>query len=100
PGKAPSGRGPTGDPAGDGGLDAAGISERAGTPAASRSSGDGRGRSPMSGIEIAEDIVLPDTGDGRLWVAGAVVVDDRGRAFAQRRSPDPQASPDCWAVAG
>ncbi|MFW5420429.1 NUDIX domain-containing protein [Nocardiopsis sp. CNT-189] len=54
----------------------------------------------MTGIEIAEDIVLPDTGDGRCWVVGAVVVDERGRAFAQRRSPDRKVFPHCWDVVG
>ncbi|MDA2812464.1 NUDIX domain-containing protein [Nocardiopsis sp. RSe5-2] len=58
---------------------------------------DGTG---SGGVAVREGIVFPDTGDGRRWVVGAVVVDGRGRAFAQRRSPDRKAFPNCWDVVG
>ncbi|WP_412759347.1 NUDIX domain-containing protein [Nocardiopsis rhodophaea] len=51
-------------------------------------------------VEIAEGIVFPDTGDGGLWVGGAVIIDDEGRAFAQRRSPDRKIFPHCWDIVG
>ncbi|WP_017623280.1 NUDIX domain-containing protein [Nocardiopsis chromatogenes] len=58
---------------------------------------DGTG---SGGVRVREGIVFPDTGDGHRWVVGAVVVDGRGRAFAQRRSPDRKAFPNCWDVVG
>ncbi|WP_017590309.1 NUDIX hydrolase [Nocardiopsis ganjiahuensis] len=51
-------------------------------------------------VEIAEGIEFPDTADGRMWVAGAVIVDDRGNAFAQRRSATRKVFPNCWDVVG
>jgi 8-oxo-dGTP diphosphatase len=51
-------------------------------------------------VEIAEGITFPDTADGERWVAGAVVVDAQGRAFAQRRSATRKVFPNCWDVVG
>lgn len=51
-------------------------------------------------VEIAEGIEFPDTADGRMWVAGAVIIDDRGNAFAQRRSATRKVFPNCWDVVG
>ena len=51
-------------------------------------------------VEVAEGIEFPDTSDGRLWVAGAVVIDERGNAFAQRRSATRKVFPHCWDIVG
>ncbi len=51
-------------------------------------------------VDIAEGIEFPDTDDGRMWVAGAVIIDERGHAFAQRRSADRKVFPHCWDVVG
>ncbi|GAA1089468.1 NUDIX hydrolase [Nocardiopsis metallicus] len=51
-------------------------------------------------VEVAEGIEFPDTSDGRLWVAGAVIVDERGNAFAQRRSGTRKVFPHCWDIVG
>ncbi|WP_046472489.1 NUDIX domain-containing protein [Allosalinactinospora lopnorensis] len=51
-------------------------------------------------VRVEAGIGFPDTGDGNLWVAGAVIVDDTGRAFAQRRSPDRKVFPNCWDIVG
>lgn len=51
-------------------------------------------------VEIAEGIEFPDTADGRRWVAGAVIIDERGNVFAQRRSATRKVFPHCWDVVG
>ncbi|MFC4563545.1 NUDIX hydrolase [Nocardiopsis mangrovi] len=51
-------------------------------------------------VLVAEDIVFPATDDGNRWVAAAVIVDDSGRAFAQRRSPGRKVFPHCWDIVG
>ncbi|MBR8740591.1 NUDIX domain-containing protein [Nocardiopsis sp. MG754419] len=51
-------------------------------------------------VRVAEGIAFPDTSDGRRWVAGAVIVDGRGRAFAQRRSATRKVFPHCWDIVG
>ncbi|RCV49263.1 NUDIX domain-containing protein [Marinitenerispora sediminis] len=50
-------------------------------------------------VRVAAGVDLPRTG-GATWVVGAVVLDDRGRAFAQRRSPGRRLFPDCWDIVG
>jgi 8-oxo-dGTP diphosphatase len=54
----------------------------------------------VESVEVAEGIEFPDTADGRMWVAGAVVVDGRGNAFAQRRSATRKVFPHCWDIVG
>lgn len=49
---------------------------------------------------VAEGIEFPDTTDGHRWVAAAVIIDEGGRAFAQRRSADRKVFPHCWDVVG
>ncbi|WP_067975942.1 NUDIX hydrolase [Nocardiopsis trehalosi] len=51
-------------------------------------------------VRVADDVVFPATDDGHRWVAGAVIVDDGGRAFTQRRSLDRRVFPGCWDVVG
>jgi 8-oxo-dGTP diphosphatase len=36
----------------------------------------------------------------RLEVAAALIFDERGRVFVQRRSPDRRLLPDCWDIVG
>lgn len=50
------------------------------------------------GITVAPGIAFPDTSDGRTHVAGAVIVDDRGRIFTQRRSAARKIFPHCWDI--
>ncbi|GAA4951167.1 hypothetical protein GCM10023224_39510 [Streptomonospora halophila] len=52
------------------------------------------------GVSVAPGIRFPDTADGGLWVAGAVVSDGEGRVFVQRRSPDRRLFPGCWDLVG
>lgn len=51
-------------------------------------------------VHIAEGIDIPAVDDGRQWVAGAVIIDGDGRAFAQRRSPQRKLFPGCWDAVG
>ncbi|WP_047871887.1 NUDIX domain-containing protein [Nocardiopsis sp. RV163] len=53
-----------------------------------------------TGITVAPGIEFPDTADGRTHVAAAVIADDRGRVFAQRRSPTRRVFPHCWDIVG
>ncbi|MFE1470304.1 MULTISPECIES: NUDIX hydrolase [Nocardiopsis] len=53
-----------------------------------------------TGITVAPGIEFPDTADGRTHVAAAVIADDRGRVFAQRRSPTRKVFPHCWDIVG
>ncbi|MCM2578260.1 NUDIX hydrolase [Streptomyces meridianus] len=43
---------------------------------------------------------MPEPADGELWTVGAVILDARGHAFAQRRSPDRRLFPDTWDIVG
>ncbi|ANP51636.1 8-oxo-dGTP pyrophosphatase MutT (NUDIX family) [Streptomyces griseochromogenes] len=47
-----------------------------------------------SGVEI------PALADGEVWAVGAVILNQHGRAFAQKRSPDRRLFPDCWDIVG
>ncbi|MFD3328242.1 NUDIX hydrolase [Streptomyces sp. NPDC058701] len=52
------------------------------------------------GVDVAPSVEVPVPGDGELWAVGAVILDGRGRAFAQRRGPDRRLFPGCWDIAG
>ena len=43
---------------------------------------------------------LPVPREGEVWVVGAVLLNERGEAFAHRRAPDRRLFPDCWDVVG
>ncbi len=45
-------------------------------------------------------IVLPVPAPGEVWTVGAVILNDDGRAFAQKRSPDRRLFPDSWDIVG
>ncbi|GAB3211639.1 hypothetical protein GCM10027294_34800 [Marinactinospora endophytica] len=54
----------------------------------------------MVDVRIAEGVEVPEVSGDRRWVVGAVIIDDRGRAFAQRRSPERRLFPGCWDIVG
>lgn len=43
---------------------------------------------------------LPRPVDGEHWVVSAVIMDERGRAFVQRRAPHRRLFPGCWDLVG
>ncbi|MEU6459919.1 NUDIX domain-containing protein [Streptomyces sp. NPDC047065] len=49
---------------------------------------------------LAGGIEMPVPADGEQWTVGAVILDQQGRAFAQKRSPDLRLFPDCWDIVG
>jgi 8-oxo-dGTP diphosphatase len=51
-------------------------------------------------VAVEADVEIPVPADGEVWVVGAVVLNQDGRAFAQKRSPDRRLFPDCWDIVG
>ncbi|MER6032220.1 NUDIX domain-containing protein [Streptomyces sp. NPDC001851] len=51
-------------------------------------------------VVISGGVEMPIPSDGQLWTVGAVILDQQGRAFAQKRSPDRRLFPDCWDIVG
>ncbi|MFI9254937.1 NUDIX hydrolase [Streptomyces sp. NPDC053069] len=51
-------------------------------------------------VVISSGVEMPVPSDGELWAVGAVILDEQGRAFAQKRSPDRRLFPDCWDIVG
>lgn len=49
--------------------------------------------------ELAQMQALAEE-EGRQCVVGAVVIDERGRAFAQKRSANRRLFPECWDLIG
>ncbi|MGW8635005.1 NUDIX hydrolase [Streptomyces sp. NPDC055793] len=49
---------------------------------------------------LAGGVEMPVRVDGEQWTVGAVILDQQGRAFAQKRSPDRRLFPDCWDIVG
>ena len=63
--------------------------------------GDARTGGSAPGAPVVEaDVRVPVPAEGELWTVGAVILDARGRAFAQRRSPDRRLFPDTWDIVG
>jgi 8-oxo-dGTP diphosphatase len=52
------------------------------------------------GLVVDGGIAVPVPRDGERWTAGAVVLNGRGEAFAQRRSDDRALFPGCWDIVG
>jgi 8-oxo-dGTP pyrophosphatase MutT (NUDIX family) len=50
-------------------------------------------------VLIDPGVDIPDVREGN-WVVGAVIFDQRGRAFAQRRAYGRRLFPGCWDVVG
>ncbi|MFG3284549.1 NUDIX hydrolase [Streptomyces sp. NPDC048111] len=51
-------------------------------------------------VTVADGVDLPVPADGEVWVVGAVVLNEAGRVFAQRRGPRRRLFPDCWDIVG
>ncbi|MFF4429359.1 NUDIX hydrolase [Streptomyces sp. NPDC001513] len=49
---------------------------------------------------VDDGVEVPDPAPGEVWTVGAVILNHRGEAFAQKRSPDRRLFPDCWDVVG
>ncbi|WP_258021581.1 NUDIX hydrolase [Streptomyces anatolicus] len=49
---------------------------------------------------VAPDVSVPVSSAGETWAVGAVILNERGEAFAQRRSPDRHLFPDSWDIVG
>lgn len=54
----------------------------------------------MRPFGIDRDVEVPVPAEGETWAVGAVILNDRGEAFAQKRGPDRLLFPDCWDVVG
>jgi 8-oxo-dGTP diphosphatase len=52
------------------------------------------------GVDLAPGIVLPLPQPGEVWVVGAVIRDQAGRIFMQRRTPSRRLFPDSWDLVG
>lgn len=49
-------------------------------------------------VDDGADVPVPRTGE--LWAVGALVLNQQGRAFAQKRGPHRRLFPDCWDIVG
>ncbi|UED83635.1 NUDIX hydrolase [Streptomyces profundus] len=57
-------------------------------------------RPPAGPVTIDAGVRFPTPAAGEVWVAGAAILDGRGRVFAQRRSPERRLFPDTWDLVG
>ncbi|WP_189389393.1 NUDIX hydrolase [Streptomyces sp. SDr-06] len=51
-------------------------------------------------VVVDDGVAVPVPGAGEIWTAGAVILNQEGKAFAQRRGPDRALFPDCWDIVG
>ncbi|WP_442817649.1 NUDIX hydrolase [Streptomyces sp. NBC_01591] len=51
-------------------------------------------------MTVDDGVEIPAPGDGEVWTVGAVILNQDGRAFAQKRGPDRRLFPDCWDIVG
>ncbi|MCF2129465.1 NUDIX domain-containing protein [Strepomyces sp. STD 3.1] len=51
-------------------------------------------------VVLSSGIEIPVPAGGELWTVGAVILNQKGRAFAQKRSPERRLFPDCWDIVG
>ncbi|MEU5398127.1 NUDIX domain-containing protein [Streptomyces sp. NPDC005963] len=51
-------------------------------------------------VDVDDGVEIPVSTDGRTWAVGAVVLNQDGKAFAQKRSPRRRLFPDCWDIVG
>ncbi|WLQ34314.1 NUDIX domain-containing protein [Streptomyces castrisilvae] len=61
--------------------------------------GQGPG-APVPHILVDPGVRVPVPADGETWAVGAVILDHRGRAFAQKRAPGRRLFPGCWDLVG
>ncbi|WP_406052522.1 NUDIX domain-containing protein [Streptomyces virginiae] len=55
---------------------------------------------PHQPFDVQPDVELPVPVPGELWTVGAVILNDDGEAFAQKRSPHRGLFPDSWDIVG
>lgn len=51
-------------------------------------------------VIVDPGVELPAPAEGEVWTVGAVILNERGEAFAQRRGPGRALFPDCWDIVG
>ncbi|MHA6759897.1 NUDIX hydrolase [Streptacidiphilus sp. PAMC 29251] len=51
-------------------------------------------------VTVGQDVDVPVPVDGEVWAVGAVILNARGEAFAQKRSADRRLFPDAWDIVG
>lgn len=51
-------------------------------------------------MRVDDGVVIPEPEHGELWVVGAVIANEDGCVFAQRRSPDRRLFPNAWDIVG
>ncbi|MFC9930292.1 NUDIX hydrolase [Streptomyces sp. NPDC127190] len=51
-------------------------------------------------VDVDDDVEIPVPAAGETWTIGAVILNQDGRAFAQKRSPHRRLFPDCWDIVG
>ncbi|MFF3125293.1 NUDIX hydrolase [Streptomyces sp. NPDC057908] len=49
---------------------------------------------------VNHDVEVPVSVPGAVWTVGAVILNQDGEAFAQKRSPDRKLFPDTWDIVG
>ncbi|MFJ5595643.1 NUDIX hydrolase [Streptomyces noursei] len=51
-------------------------------------------------FSVSRNVELPVPAQGELWTVGAVILNEAGEAFAQKRSPHRRLFPDTWDIVG
>ncbi|GAA3087557.1 NUDIX hydrolase [Streptomyces rectiviolaceus] len=51
-------------------------------------------------FSVDRDIEVPVPAPGEVWTVGAVILNSKGEAFAQKRSPDRHLFPGAWDIVG
>ncbi|MFC8131871.1 NUDIX hydrolase [Streptomyces sp. NPDC057302] len=51
-------------------------------------------------VRVGPDVEVPAMTEGQLWTVGAVILNERQEAFAQKRGPDRRLFPGAWDVVG
>ncbi|MFJ3308270.1 NUDIX hydrolase [Streptomyces sp. NPDC086549] len=51
-------------------------------------------------VAVDVGVEIPVPADGEVWTVGAVILNHKGEAFAQKRSPDRRLFPDTWDIVG
>ncbi|MFH9402017.1 NUDIX hydrolase [Streptomyces sp. NPDC017638] len=51
-------------------------------------------------VIVDDGVEFPVPADGEAWAVGAVILNQDGHAFAQKRSPERRLFPDCWDIVG
>lgn len=49
---------------------------------------------------VNDGVEVPAPASGEVWTVGAVILNQDGQAFAQKRSPDRRLFPDTWDIVG